>query len=65
MIKNLAYDLFHKHEYPTDHQLKKMLKDKLVNDKYCNDQLRKLQDKGVSFDQLWNDKLHSTVSNIQ
>jgi hypothetical protein len=52
MIKNLAYDLFHKHEYPTDQQLKKMLKDKLVNDKYCNNQLQKLQDKGVSFEQL-------------
>ena len=62
VIKSLSYELFHKHEHPTDQQLKKLLKGKLVNDKYCTD---KLQGKGISFDQLWDDKLHSVVSNIQ
>ena len=65
VIKSLSYELFHKHEHPTDQQLKKLLKGKLVNDKYCIDHLNKLQGKSISFDQLWDDKLHSVVSNIQ
>jgi hypothetical protein len=37
---------------------------KLDGDDDCVDQLQKLEEKGVSFDQLWEKKIHSAVSNI-
>jgi hypothetical protein len=42
--------------------MKDRLKEKLENDEYCVDQLQRLNDKDVSFDQLWDDKLSSAVS---
>jgi hypothetical protein len=44
--------------------MKDRLKAKLESDEYCADQLRKMLDRGVSYDTLWDDKLYSTVSNI-
>ena len=61
-IKNLSYELFHEHKHITDQEMKERLKTKLNKDEYCVQQLRKLQDKGCSFDQLWEDKLLSAVS---
>ena len=44
--------------------MKKRLKTKLDSDEHCVEQLQKLQEKGFSYDQLWDDKLCSIVSNI-
>ena len=54
--------MFHEHQRLSNNQLKQRLKEKLENDEYCAIQLRKLYDKGASFDMLWNDKLYSSVS---
>jgi len=35
------------------------LKEMLENDEYCNDQLRRAKENGVSFDDLWNTKMYS------
>ena len=35
---------------------------KLDSDNYCMNQLQKLKDNGVSFDNLWETKLYSAVS---
>jgi len=34
----------------------------LDEDEYCSDKLRKLEDRGVSYDELWREKLNSAVS---
>ena len=44
--------------------MKTRLKEMLDDDEYCNGQLKKLEDKGITFDQLWDDKMNSAVSNI-
>jgi hypothetical protein len=44
--------------------MKERLKIKLDEDDYCVEQLYKLNDKGCSFDQLWDNKLYSAVSDI-
>jgi hypothetical protein len=61
-IKKLANEIFHEHKYISDQEMKGRLREKLGNDEYCADQLQKLNDKGVPFDQLWDDKLYSAVS---
>ena len=38
------------------------LKTKLDVDEYCVHQLRKLENNGVSYDELWEEKLYSAVS---
>ena len=63
-VKVLAHELFHEHCHITDQQLKERLKAKLESDEYCAGQLQKLEDKGVSYDKLWDTKLYSAVSNI-
>jgi hypothetical protein len=60
----LAYELFHEHKQLTDDELKERLKAKLHDDEYCVNQLRKLKNNGVSYDDLWDEKLYSTVSII-
>ena len=45
-----------------DDKLKTRLKEKLDGDEYCANQLRKLQDNGYSYDDLWDEKLYSAVS---
>jgi hypothetical protein len=52
MIRKLSHELFHEHKCITDDQLKMRLKAKLNRDEYCVKQLKKLQDNGVSYDQL-------------
>jgi len=54
--------VFHEHETITDDELKTRLKEKLDGDEYCANQLRKLQDNGYSYDELWDEKLYSAVS---
>ena len=54
--------MFHEHETITDDELKTRLKEKLDGDEYCANQLRKLQDNGYSYDELWDEKLYSAVS---
>lgn len=44
--------------------MKERLKKRLEDDKYCSEQLRKLNKEKYSYDQLWDDKLHSTVSTV-
>ena len=58
----MSYEVFHKHETITDDELKTRLKEKLDGDEYCASQLRKLQDNGYSYDELWDEKLYSAVS---
>jgi len=58
----LSYEVFHEHKPVTDDELKARLKAKLDGDEYCANQLRKVQDNGYSYDDLWNEKLYSAVS---
>ena len=37
---------------------------KLNGDDYCVQQLKKLNDNGITFDQLWDQKLYFAVSSI-
>ena len=54
--------MFHEHKPVTDDELKARLKAKLDGDEYCANQLRKLQNNGYSYDELWDEKLYSAVS---
>jgi hypothetical protein len=56
--------LFNEHGHPSDQDIKERLKKKLESDEYCNEQLRKLNDKEVTYDKLWSDKLYSAVSTV-
>jgi hypothetical protein len=62
-VRALAHELFHEHCHITDQQMKER-KAKLESDEYCAGQLQKSEDKGVSYDKLWDTKLYSAVSNI-
>jgi hypothetical protein len=64
MIKNLSYELFHEHGHLTDQDMKERLRKKLEDDEYCNNQLRRLRENGISYDTLWNDQMYSTVSKV-
>lgn len=44
--------------------MKDRLKEKLENDEISAKILTKLSGKGVSFDYLWDDRIHSQVSSI-
>lgn len=61
-IKKFAYEMFHAHEQLTEQQMKERLKEKLDGDEHCVDFLRKFDEKGLTFDDLWNKKLYSAVS---
>ena len=63
-IRKLANELFHEHKITSEHQLKNRLKEKLEADEYCAKQLQKLYDRDISYEYLWDNKLHSQVSNI-
>lgn len=58
----MAHEIFHKHKQINDDELKVHLKNKLDADEYCVHQLRKLEDSGVDYDELWDEKLYSAVS---
>ncbi|RIA81303.1 hypothetical protein C1645_837221 [Glomus cerebriforme] len=60
-IKELAYEIFHKHKQPSDQTIKDRLKEKLENDEYYASRLQKMHEKDVSFDLLWEDKLYSLM----
>jgi len=53
--------LFHAHLSYTDEELKALTKTKMQADDAIVEQLNKLSDNGVSFDQLWDDKIYSAV----
>ena len=63
-MKNLSNELFHEHGHPTDQEMKERMRSKLENDEYCSNQLRKMNEGGVSYDTLWSDKLYSAVSKV-
>jgi hypothetical protein len=44
--------------------MKERLREMLENDEYCNDQLRRANENGVTFDDLWNTKMYSAVSKV-
>jgi flagellar biosynthesis chaperone FliJ len=58
----LSYKLFHAHKRLDDDELKVRLKNEMDADEYCAHQLKKLEDNGVSYDNLWENKLYSAVS---
>ncbi|CAG8528128.1 10483_t:CDS:2 [Funneliformis caledonium] len=62
-IKKLATTLFHEHKQLSDDKLKERLTLILHDDNHCIKQLQKLKEKGVTFDQLWNKKIYSTLLN--
>ncbi|CAG8596943.1 5256_t:CDS:2, partial [Racocetra persica] len=61
-IRQLSSELFHEHKQISDEEVKKLLKNKLENDKDCAEQLQYLKEKGFSFDKLWNEKFYSDVN---
>jgi hypothetical protein len=61
-IRKLSYDLFHEHKQVPDQELKSRMKAKLDADDYCVNQLRKLREKGSTYDQIWDQKIYSAVS---
>jgi len=44
--------------------MKERIKEKLDDDKFCVRILQKSEQKGVNFDELWNKKIYSSVSNL-
>lgn len=54
--------MFHEHKQLTEQQMKNRLKEKLDGDDHCVDFLRKSEEKGLTFDDLWNKKMYSVVS---
>lgn len=64
VIKELAYELFHEYRQVNDQQMKDRLKEKLENDERTAKSLQKLPRRGVSFDYLWDNRIHSQVSSI-
>jgi hypothetical protein len=61
-IRKLSHELFHEHKSLTDEDFKLRLTAKLDGDEYCANQLRRMQDNGVSYNELWEEKLYSAVS---
>ena len=61
-IRKLSNELFHEHKTITDDEIKLRLKDRLYADEYCKAQLKKLEENGISYDELWTEKLNSAVS---
>ena len=54
--------MFHGHKQLSDLQLKERLKEILENDEQCISFLEKLEEKDLSFDELWKGKMRSAVS---
>jgi len=63
-VKKLAYELFHEHKQPSEDQMKQLIKEKLDADEHCVEMLKKCEGKGFTYDDLWNEKINSAVSNI-
>jgi hypothetical protein len=61
-IKKLAYEIFHEHKQLSEQQMKECFKEKLDSDEHCVDFFRKSNEKGLTFDELWNRKMYSSVS---
>jgi hypothetical protein len=61
-IKQFATKLFHEHKMISDADLKDRFKSLLESDDHCNSQLKKLEEKNVTFDKLWEEKIYSSVS---
>ncbi|CAG8626635.1 12372_t:CDS:2 [Funneliformis caledonium] len=55
------YQLFHEHKQLTDDKLKVHLKAKLDGDEYCTNQLQKLKDNDINYNDLWDEKLYSAL----
>ncbi len=44
-----------------DKEFKVRFKSFMKSDDYCNSQLMKLEEKGVTFNELWEEKIYSSV----
>ena len=62
MIKRFAYEFFHEHKQLTEQEMKERIKEKLYSDAQCVDFLQRFDEKGLSFDALWERKIYSAVS---
>jgi|GraSoiStandDraft_8_1057269.scaffolds.fasta_scaffold456507_1 hypothetical protein len=63
-LMRLAYEIFHEHITLNEHEMKERIKEKLDDDEFCVRILQKSEQKGVNFDELWNKKIYSSVSNL-
>ena len=61
-VKNLSHKIFHEHKQVEDNELKERLKVMLDDDDDCRNHLSKLESKGHTFDELWDEKIYSAVS---
>ena len=52
-VKKLATTLFHEHKQLSDDKLKERLASILHDNNHCVKQLQRLEEKGVTFDQLY------------
>ena len=53
--------MFNKHDQVDDDQLKNLMYQKITNKDDAKELLNALKAKDITFDNLWNDKLYSTV----
>ena len=60
-VNSVAQDVFNEHEQFTDEQLKEFLYQKIIKKDDAKELLSALDLKNISFDKLWNEKLHTTV----
>ena len=61
-IKQFATKMFHDHKSILDADIKDQFKSLLKSNDHCNSQLKKLEEKNVTFDKLWEEKIYSSVS---
>ncbi|CAG8820991.1 27207_t:CDS:2, partial [Racocetra persica] len=63
--KKLAHDLFHNHKLASNKEIKEQLKKILENNDEYKKNLQKLNEKSVSFNKFWSDKLYSEDTVLQ
>ncbi|CAG8823412.1 22290_t:CDS:2, partial [Racocetra persica] len=63
VTKKLAHDLFHNHRQASDEEIKEQLKEILENNDEYKENLQKLNEKDVSFNKFWSNKLYSEAYN--
>ena len=61
-IKQFATKMFYEHKSISNADIKDQFKSLLVSNDHCNSQLKKLEEKNVTFDKLWEEKIYSSVS---
>ncbi|CAI2199873.1 18247_t:CDS:2, partial [Funneliformis geosporum] len=62
VIKKLAYEIFYEHKQLSEQQIKERFKEKLDSDEHYVDFLQKSNERGLTFDELWNRKMYSSIS---